>query len=129
VLAHPEDLKARLGHLATVGGRIKSLKRSLTRNFFEIGALLAEIEHGRLYEVKGYGSFEAFLERETDVGTQLGLQLTRIARTFQAEAALAAGLERTQAALAALEGEAPESSAPPATSSGGTGPALPPHKR
>lgn len=119
------ELKARLGQLATARGRIKTLRRSLDRNFHEIGTLLAQIEDEGLHQVKGYGSFEAFLEREVDLGVQLGLKLLRIARTFHREAAQAAGLERTTAALDALEGH--EGDRRLAAGSGGS--ALPPHKR
>lgn len=122
-----DELKLRLGRLATARGRIKTLRRSLQNNFLEIGSLLSEIEDGRLHEAKGYGSFEAFLEREVDLGVQLGLRLLRIARTFHPEAAQQAGLERSAAALDVLRGEQE------ATGTSGPAPnarsALPPHKR
>lgn len=100
-----EELKQKLGALASAVSQIRSLKRSLNKSFYDIGQILREIRDERLYEVKGYGSFEAFVERETELGKQLSLRIVRIAGTFLKEAALKAGLERVSAALDALEGE------------------------
>ncbi len=81
--------------------------------------------------MKGYGSFEAFVDREIDIGKQLSLKIVRIVQTFIRDAAVAAGLERVTAALDALEDDGSESSssqAPPTTSSGGRSP-IPFHKQ
>lgn len=107
------DLKARFTELASATSQIKALKRSFQKNFYEIGEILTKIQHERLFEVKGYGSFESFAEREIDLGTQACLSAARIFQTLQRDAALAAGVERASAAVAALDGSAePRDSAP-----------------
>ena len=127
-----EELKAKITALTTATNQIKGLKRSLNKSFYEIGTILGEIQAKRLYEAKGYGSFEAFVEREIELGKQMSLRIMRISQTFLKEAALSAGLERTSAALAALEGE--EAQAPQAAA-GAASPMLParshipPHKQ
>jgi len=98
------DLKARFTELAAATNQIKALKRSFQKNFYEVGEILAKVQSDRLFEVKGYGSFESFVEREIDLGTQACLSATRIFQTLQRDAALAAGLERASAAVAALDG-------------------------
>ena len=70
-----------------------------------MGQLLREIQVRKLYEVKGYGSFDAFLEREIDLGKQTSLKLIKISATFQQDAALDYGMDRLFMALSALEGE------------------------
>ena len=52
--------------------------RRSNKSFFDIGVLLNQIRNERLYEVKGYGSFESFVERE--VGYQQGALLADRAR-------------------------------------------------
>ena len=106
-----DELKAKIGALATQTAQIRALKRSLSRSFYEIGTILADIRDRRLYEAKGYGSFEAFLEREIELGKQMSLRLVRIVGTFLREAATAIGLERAGAAIAAIDGET-ETAAP-----------------
>lgn len=100
------DLKARFTELAAATNQIKALKRSFQKNFYEVGEILAKVQSDRLFEVKGYGSFESFVEREIELGTQACLSATRIFQTLQRGAALAAGLERASAAVAALDGAA-----------------------
>ena len=75
---------------------------------------------------KGYGSFEAFLEREIDLGKQTSLKLIKIAHLFQREAALDYGTDRLFAAISALEGDtnAPKSM-PSQPSTPGLKPPLP----
>jgi hypothetical protein len=125
-----EELKQKLGALNQATSQIRGLKRSLNKSFFEIGEILEKIEVERLYEVKGYGSFEAFVDREIDIGKQLSLKIVRIVQTFIREAVVNAGLERATAALDALEDDGGEASpaAPPTTSSGGRSP-IPFHKQ
>ena len=96
----------------------------MEKGFFEIGQVLAEIQEQELFQAKGYGSFEAFLERETDLGKQTSLKLVKLSKVFQREAALDYGMDRCFAGLAALEGEAAPKAAAP-SSPGSSGPALP----
>jgi FlaG/FlaF family flagellin (archaellin) len=125
-----DHLKARFSALNTATAQIKALKRSIQKNFFDIGLQLGRIRDEKLYEVKGYGSFESFLEREMDLDKVTCMRLARLARSMVREAAIEVGMERACAAMAALEGEM---SAP---SSSGTYPVsgaalntLPAHKR
>jgi hypothetical protein len=128
-----EELKMKLGALSTATAQIRALKRTLGKSFFEIGRILSEVQEKRLFEVKGYGSFESFAEREVpELGKTLSIRLARISQSFVREAAIAAGLDRTTAALAALDGESDmmtTSTAVPAPgASAATRSSLPPHK-
>lgn len=98
-----EEIKAKVAGLHNALVQVRSLRKNLAKGFYDIGLLLREIQVGKLYEAKGFGSFEAFLEREIDLGKLTSLQLVRIAGVFQKEAALEAGLDRCVAALVALD--------------------------
>lgn len=119
-----EEIKAKIEELYNKTQHIRTLRKRLEKGFFEIGQVLAEIQERDLHVAKGYGSFEAFLEREIDLGKQTALKLIKIAHIFQQEAALDYGMDRLFAALAALEGETaiPKPSIP---SSPGSRPMLP----
>jgi hypothetical protein len=125
-----DHLKARFSALNAATAQIKALKRAIQKNFFDVGIQLDRIRDEKLYEVKGYGSFESFLEREMDLDKVTCMRLARVARSMVREAAIEVGMERACAAMAALEGE------PTAPSSSGTYPVtrvamstLPAHKR
>jgi hypothetical protein len=125
-----DHLKARFSALNTATAQIKALKRGIQKNFFDVGQQLERIREEKLYEVKGYGSFESFLEREMDLDKVTCMRLARVARSMVREAAIEVGMERACAAMAALEGEMS------ASSSSGTYPVsgaalntLPAHKR
>jgi hypothetical protein len=100
------ELKAQFAKLSAATAQIGVLKRTLGKSFVEIGILLNQIRRERLYEVKGYGSFESFVEREIEINKAVCVKLARIAETLHRDAAIAAGLERASAAVAALDGEA-----------------------
>ena len=100
-----DELKAKIGALATQTAQIRALKRTLSRSFYDVGNILVDIRDRKLYEAKGYGSFEAFVEREIELGKQMSLKLVRIVGTFIREAALAIGLDRATAGIAAIDGE------------------------
>jgi hypothetical protein len=99
------ELKAQFAKLSSATAQIGGLKRSLNKGFFDVGVLLTQIRNEKLYEVKGYGSFEAFVEREIDINKATCLKLIRIAEALQHDQALAAGFERATAAVSALDGE------------------------
>jgi hypothetical protein len=126
-----EKIKARVAELFNQTQKIRTLRKRLEKGFFEIGQVLSEIQQQELYLAKGYGSFEAFLEREIDLGKQTSLKLIKIAHTFQQEAALDYGMDRLFAALAALEGESaiPKPSIPSAPGSRPFLPLKPPTMR
>jgi hypothetical protein len=113
-----EDIKQRVGDLHNSLVKIKALRKNLAKGFYDIGNILKDIQGRRLYEAKGYGTFEAFLEREIDLGKTMGLRLVRVCATFIKEAAHEHGLERVLSAMMVLEGAADTASSggKPATS-------------
>jgi hypothetical protein len=118
----PDDaelIKAKIAELHNQTQKIRNLRKRLEKGFFEIGQVLSEIQQQELYQAKGFGSFEAFLEREIDLGKQTALRLIKISHIFQQEAALDYGMDRLFAALSALEGESaiPKPSIPSAPGS------------
>jgi len=121
------ELKARFAKLSSTTAQIGTLKRSLNKTFFDIGLLLNQIRNERLYEVKGYGSFESFVEREIDINKAICLKLTRVVEALNQEQALAAGVDRAVAAVAALDGEAEPS--PVARPAGSPAGGVPLHKQ
>jgi hypothetical protein len=129
-VSRTDHLKARFSALSTATTQIKALKRAIQKNFFDVGQHLENIREAKLYEVKGYGSFESFVEREVDLDKVTCMRLARVARSMVREAALEVGMERACAAMAALDGD------PPVPSGSGTYPVtgtalntLPAHKR
>jgi hypothetical protein len=129
-----EDLKAKLGALATAINHIRSIKRSLSRSFWDIGLTLVDIRDRKLYVAKGYSSFEAFLEREIEIGKNVSLRIVRAVQLFQREPAVAAGLDRVLLAVAAFDGELEPREGPPPgppspTSVGTTRSPIPFHKQ
>jgi hypothetical protein len=119
-----EAIKAKISELHNQTQAIRTLRKRLDKGFYEIGEILQVIQQDGLYTAKGFGSFEAFLEREIDLGKQTSLKLIKIPHIFQKEAALDYGMDRLFAAISALEGEstAPKPSIP---SSPGSKPMLP----
>ncbi len=106
-----EDIKARIAELHNALTQIKAMRKNLHKTFYDIGNILREVQARKLYEAKGFGSFEAFLEREMDLGKTTSLRLVRITQVFLKEAALDFGMDRLINALLTLEAipEAPGS--------------------
>ncbi len=98
-----DDIKQKIGDLHNSLVQVKSLRKNLAKSFYDIGHILRDIQARRLYEAKGYGTFEAFLEREIDLGKTTSLRLVRVVTTFLKEAAQEHGMERVMNALSALE--------------------------
>ncbi len=107
-----EDIKAKIGELHNSLAQIKGLRKNLHKTFYDIGNILRDVQARKIYEAKGYGTFEAFLEREIDLGKTTGLRLVRITQIFLRDAALEFGMDRLINALITLEGipDAPGSS-------------------
>jgi hypothetical protein len=130
-ISRTDHLKARFAALSNAVSQIKAQKRAISKNFFEIGGLLERIRAEKLYEVKGYGSFESFVEREVDIDKLTCTRLARVSRVLVREAALEVGLDRACAAVAALDADVAAPAAPaqsyPVSSSVSS--ALPAHKR
>ncbi len=128
--ADADERKARIGALSTAINQIKILKRTLSKSFMDIGAILVDIRERKLFEVKGL-SFESFVEREIELGKTMSLRLVRAVELFQKPAALGGGLERVIAAVRAFDGDAdPQMTpTPPGTSPGFVRSPIPFHKR
>jgi hypothetical protein len=94
-----------LTELSQAIGRIRQLKRTFAKDFWEVSCVLAQISDQRLYEAKGYASFEAFAERELELGKSTTLRLLRVPRVFQEAAAREIGLGGLMAALECIDGE------------------------
>jgi hypothetical protein len=115
-----EDIKARITALHDRLNQIRALKKRLPEQFHAVGTLLKEIKDRRLFEAKGYASFEAFVEREVDLGSKLlALRLSRIPQVFTEQAARELGLDALLGALDTLDrltrpGARPLSRPPPA---------------
>jgi hypothetical protein len=104
--ADAEDIKERVRDLHSLLSQIKGLRKNLAKSFFDIGVILKDIETRRLYEAKHFPSFEAFVEREIDLGKTTALRLVRTAELFQKTPALRVGMDRLFAALTAIDSSA-----------------------
>lgn len=99
-----EAIKARITALHDAQTLLRGLKRNLSERCFTAGSVLKRVRDERLFEAKGYGSFEAFVEREVDLGSKLlALKLARIPEVFTEEAAEKYGLDPLLGALDALD--------------------------
>src|SRR5262249_136830 len=98
-----EDIKAKIGDLHNALVQIKGFRKNLGKGFYDIGLILRDVQARRLYEAKGYGTFEAFLEREIDLGKTTALRLVRLSGLFLKDAAIELGMDRLFNAIMALE--------------------------
>src|SRR3954470_6697497 len=119
-LRTPDDadsIKQRITDLHGMLVRIRTLRKNLNDGFFQIGNELKHIQEQKLYEAKGYHSFETFAERELDLGKATTLKLARVADVFVESAARHYGVEAVLAALDTLDeraAAAPQRKAAPA---------------
>jgi hypothetical protein len=126
--AQAESIKQRLTMLVNTQQKLAEMKRSHQKHFYEIGELLHRVRDQRLFEVKGYSTFESFIEREVNLSQQFCLHAVRIFETFLPAAVQQYGYARLAAAVDALD---PNASMP--TTSSGNEPRMarspiPPHK-
>jgi hypothetical protein len=100
-----DDIKQKIGELHTALANIKAKasKKHLEKNFYEVGEMLRDVQARKLYVAKGYGTFEAFLEREVEFGKTTGIRLVRIVTTFLKSAAHEYGFDRLVGVLAQLD--------------------------
>lgn len=98
-------IKQRIMDLHTLLGKVRTLRKNVGENFFVLGAVLKQIGDEKLFEAKGYATFEAFLERELDFSKGVALRLSRVPDVFHESAARRYGMEAVLAALEALETE------------------------
>jgi hypothetical protein len=109
-----EELKAKIGELHNALLQIRSYRKNLNKGFFDIGTVLRDVQQRKLYEAKGYGSFEAFLEREIDLGKTTALKLIKVSMVFVKASALEYGMDRLFQAVQVLDtsSEAPVKTGP-----------------
>ena len=100
-----DELKARLTDLSQAIARVRHLKRTFAKDFWEVSSILAQIMEQRLFEAKGYATFEAFADRELELGKSTALRLVRIPRVFQESAAREIGLAGLMTALESIDGD------------------------
>jgi hypothetical protein len=98
-----EDIKQKIADLHQALTQIKTLRKNLGKSFYDIGLILRDVQAHKLYLAKGFGSFEAFLEREMDLGKTTSLRLVRITQVFLKDAAAELGMDRMINALITLE--------------------------
>ena len=101
-----EQIKAKVAELHNALVKFRALRKNLGDKFYEAGQILGTIKDGNLYLAKGYASFEAFVERELDLGKTTPLRLERVPRVFIESAAREIGLEGLIAALEAIDNAA-----------------------
>lgn len=101
--AEAETLKERIRQLHSALARIAELRHNLSDRFYELGIELRAIREHKLYDAKGYYSFEAFVDREVPLGKATAVRLSRVPDVFFEHAAADFGLDAVLAALDALE--------------------------
>ncbi|MET0286440.1 MAG: hypothetical protein ABW352_18305 [Polyangiales bacterium] len=101
--AAAESIKQRLTTLMNTQQKLADMKRSHQKHFAEIGELLHRVREQRLFEVKGYSTFEAFIEREVNLSQSFCLHAVRIFETFQPAAIQQYNFARLAAAVDALD--------------------------
>jgi hypothetical protein len=126
--AAAETIKQRLTTLMNTQLKLGELKRSSQKHFYEIGELLHRVREQRLYEVKGYSSLEAFIEREVNLGQTFCMQSVRIFETFLPAAVSTYGFHRLASALEALEPSQAVASNSPSEAARLARSPIPPHK-
>ncbi|HEX5657632.1 MAG TPA: hypothetical protein VFX59_10580 [Polyangiales bacterium] len=127
--AQAESIKQRLTTLMNTQQKLVEMKRSHQKHFAEIGELLHRVREQRLFEVKGYSTFESFIEREVNLSQSFCLHAVRIFETFLPAAVQQYGFARLAAAVDALD----QNSLAPAASAGNESlrmarSPIPPHK-
>lgn len=100
-----EELKLQLTELANGLAKLRALKRTIQKDFWEAASILADIQDRQLYLAKGYASFEAFADREVELGKATSIRLARLPKLFVPTAAKELGLTSLLAALEAIDGE------------------------
>lgn len=105
-LRSPDDadsIKQRLSELLNVLVRIRGLRKNLDEGFYQMGVELKHIQDDKLYEAKGFSSFESFAERELDLGKATAMKLARVPGIFLEAAARHHGIQGVLAAVDALD--------------------------
>jgi hypothetical protein len=101
-----ELIKKKLSIINNLLSQLKGMKRSLGRQFYEVGLILTKLSDPDLFKTRNYASFDAFVEREIEREINIGRSevaaLVKIVKLFQRDAAEEIGLEKLRAALKVL---------------------------
>lgn len=100
-----EELKVQLTELANGIAKLRQLKRTLQKDYWEAASILVDIQDRQLYQAKGYATFDAFVDREVELGKSVSLRLARLPKLFVPTAAKELGLNSLLLALEALDGD------------------------
>ncbi len=100
-----EELKLQLTELANGISKLRTLKRTIQKDFWEAASILADIHDRQLYLAKGYATFESFVDREVELGKATSIRLARLPKLFIPTAAKELGLTSLLAALEAIDGD------------------------
>lgn len=100
-----EELKLQLTELANGLSKLRLLKRTIQKDFWEAATILADILDRQLFLAKGYATFEAFVEREVELGKAMSIRLARLPKLFVPAAARDLGFTSLMAALEAIDGD------------------------
>jgi hypothetical protein len=100
-----EELKQQLTELANGISKLRALKRTIQKDFWEAASILADIHDRQLYLAKGYATFEAFVDREVELGKATSVRLARLPKVFIPTAAKELGLATLLAALETIDGD------------------------
>src|SRR6476620_6954050 len=60
--AQAEDIKQKIADLHNSLQQIKAFRKNLAKGFYDVGIVLNDIKARQLFQAKGFGTFEAFLE-------------------------------------------------------------------
>ncbi|RYE89282.1 MAG: hypothetical protein EOO75_12095 [Myxococcales bacterium] len=100
-----EGMKTRIAELHNHVERMKTLRKTINKSFYDIGLILRDIHDQRLFTGKGFQNFESFIEREVEqLGKAQALRLVRMVAVFSREKAMGLGYDGAMDALAQLEG-------------------------
>ncbi len=106
-LRTPDDadgIKQRISDLHNMLVRVRGLRKNLEDGFYKLGVELQHVHDDKLYEAKGYSSFETFAERELiDLGKATAVKLSRLPSLFLEAACRQYGLQAILAAIDALD--------------------------
>ncbi|MCC6646845.1 MAG: hypothetical protein IT374_14885 [Polyangiaceae bacterium] len=110
-----DEIKAQIAELFTISEKLRAMKKTLPKTFFDVGLMLRDVQARKLFTAKGFQSFEAFVEREIDLGKTLAVRLVKMVGLFQREAVMEMGMDRALEMMGQLEGERTSESRLPAS--------------
>jgi hypothetical protein len=61
---------------------VNNLKNKLEQNFIELGQLLSDLKRSKIYRLKGYETFNSFVESEFSLGRSMASKLVQVFDIF-----------------------------------------------